>query len=75
MKLYLLKQRGVAEYGEVDGFVVAATNSIEARNLAASRAGSEGQSTWQQPNSSTCSKIGNAAVKCTEPTIFMRDFL
>lgn len=60
MWLYLLENKvGGTRQDTLRSIVVRAENSTRARYLAADKAGDEGCRTWQDPNMSTCEKIGS----------------
>ena len=60
MHMFLLKRKPFNKvgYDEVEGFVIIAVNSPQARNLASKHAGDEGADTWQKKGKSTCIPIG-----------------
>lgn len=56
--IYLIKRIGNTDYDQYSGFVVVATNSIKARELA--KASGFDEALWLDPLQATCRKIGTS---------------
>lgn len=63
-----------ADFDEAAGFVVAAGDEDQARDLACDQAGDEGSWVWQDDARSECHLIGHATVPGQEAGVLMRDF-
>lgn len=75
MNLYFIKNMNVVGYDHVEGYVIAARNESEVRNLASSMAAGEGVKTWLGGDTgSKITVIGTAASNITKPTIIQRAF-
>ena len=57
MKLWLLDLGNKWDYDWVHGFVIRAETEAQARKLAASWAGDEGEAAWLRPENSTCEEL------------------
>lgn len=66
MNLYLIKN-------DIEGYVIAARNESEVRNLAASKSSTEGKKIWLGGRGEV-TLIGIAASDITKPTIIMQSF-
>ena len=68
MKLWLLvRVSSIPEYEVTNRVVVRASTSVQAREIAASVAGEEGEAIWTNPETSTCTLVtqeGLAGVIC-----------
>jgi hypothetical protein len=74
MNLYVLTQGAKPQRDMAAGFVVAAKDEDQARELAANQAGDEGPWIWEDGERSECHLIGHSAVTGQEATVLMRDF-
>lgn len=74
MILYLLERSRIsaAGYDEAMGFVVAASNPDEARELASKQAGDEGAAAWLAPSLTTCREIGSGETQTSG--VILRSF-
>lgn len=66
MNLYLIKN-------DIEGYVIAARNESEVRNLAASKSSTESKKIWLG-GSGKVTLIGIAASDITKPTIILQTF-
>jgi hypothetical protein len=74
MKLYKITRTESTDYDEVAGFVIAASNEDEVRELAAEQCGVEGAEAWDSPRRTTLVHLGTA-LKGTEAGVIIRDYL
>lgn len=75
MNLYLIENNNEIGYDHVEGYVIAARNESEVRNLAATRKGAEGVKVWLEGSvGSKITVIGTASSDITKPTIILRSF-
>ena len=70
MRLFLVKRIKPTGWDETNGVVVRANSPSEARELAASSRGDEGEDTWRNPELTTC----NVLSKEGEPGVIIIDF-
>jgi len=68
MKLYILQRQ--ASYDELRGVVVRAESSRQARRLASSYRGDEGEDVWMDKNQTTCRQVKNDG----KPEVILCDF-
>lgn len=77
IKLYLLTQRKPCKssrYDKAQGFVIAAKNTTQARELASQDCGDEGPKYWLDPKQSRISRIATSS-KYQSPRIVLGSFL
>ncbi|HSG19963.1 MAG TPA: hypothetical protein VLA31_04265 [Burkholderiaceae bacterium] len=74
MNIYsLTRPAGTIGYDEAAGFVVVASSSKEAREIAANNRGDEGSAMWLEADRTTCQKIGTASLSQKAGKV-LRDF-
>lgn len=74
LNLWSITRNDPVGYDESAGHVIAARGEADARHIAATAAGDEGEGPWFDERRSAVSYLGEAAARITDPGIVLSDF-